>query len=108
MSDGVKPVLVTGGAGFVGRHLCKRLLAEGERVAETLFFDYWRTRRTRIKVARIFNTYGPRMDPADDPRVRQPVMEKARELLGWKPPVALSEGLDRTIEFFSAKLPTAG
>ncbi len=38
---------------------------EGKRCAETLFFDYWRQHRTRIKVARIFNTYGPRMHPND-------------------------------------------
>ena len=38
---------------------------EGKRCAETLFFDYHREGRVRIKVARIFNTYGPRMDPAD-------------------------------------------
>ncbi|MBP1612351.1 MAG: NAD-dependent epimerase/dehydratase, partial [Acidobacteria bacterium] len=41
---------------------------EGKRCAETLFFDYWRQHRLRIKVARIFNTYGPRMHP-DDGRV---------------------------------------
>jgi UDP-glucuronate decarboxylase len=38
---------------------------EGKRCAETLFFDYWRQHQTRIKVARIFNTYGPRMHEAD-------------------------------------------
>jgi UDP-glucuronate decarboxylase len=38
---------------------------EGKRCAETLFFDYQRQHRTRIKVARIFNTYGPRMHPND-------------------------------------------
>jgi len=38
---------------------------EGKRVAETLFFDYWRQHDLSIKVMRIFNTYGPRMDPAD-------------------------------------------
>jgi UDP-glucuronate decarboxylase len=38
---------------------------EGKRCAETLFFDYWRQHRLRIKVARIFNTYGPRMHPSD-------------------------------------------
>jgi UDP-glucuronate decarboxylase len=38
---------------------------EGKRCAETLFFDYLRQYRTRIKVARIFNTYGPNMHPAD-------------------------------------------
>jgi UDP-glucuronate decarboxylase len=38
---------------------------EGKRCAETLFFDYYRQHRLEIKVARIFNTYGPRMHPAD-------------------------------------------
>jgi UDP-glucuronate decarboxylase len=38
---------------------------EGKRCAETLFFDYYRQHKTRIKVARIFNTYGPKMHPND-------------------------------------------
>ncbi len=38
---------------------------EGKRCAETLFFDYWRQHKLEIKVARIFNTYGPRMHPSD-------------------------------------------
>jgi UDP-glucuronate decarboxylase len=38
---------------------------EGKRCAETLFFDYFRQHHTHIKVARIFNTYGPRMHPND-------------------------------------------
>jgi UDP-glucuronate decarboxylase len=38
---------------------------EGKRCAETLFFDYWRQVQLEIKVVRIFNTYGPRMHPAD-------------------------------------------
>jgi len=38
---------------------------EGNRCAETLFFDYWRQHNLAIKVARIFNTYGPRMHPND-------------------------------------------
>ena len=38
---------------------------EGKRCAETLFFDYWRQHGLRVKVARIFNTYGPRMHPND-------------------------------------------
>lgn len=38
---------------------------EGKRCAETLFFDYYRQHTLRIKVARIFNTYGPRMHPND-------------------------------------------
>ncbi len=41
---------------------------EGKRGAETLFFDYHRQHRTRIKIVRIFNTYGPAMNP-DDGRV---------------------------------------
>ena len=38
---------------------------EGKRCAETLFFDYYRQHRLEIKVARIFNTFGPRMHPND-------------------------------------------
>ncbi len=38
---------------------------EGKRCAETLFFDYHRQHATRVKVVRIFNTYGPRMHPRD-------------------------------------------
>lgn len=56
-----KRVMVTGGAGFLGSHLCERLLDKGKRCAETLFFDYFRQHRLKIKVARIFNTCGPRM-----------------------------------------------
>ena len=41
---------------------------EGKRCAETLFFDYWRQHSVNIRVARIFNTYGPNMHP-DDGRV---------------------------------------
>ena len=161
---------------------------EGKRCAETLFFDYRRQLGLSIKVARIFNTYGPRMHrndgrvvsnfivqalagepitlygdgeqsrsfcyvddlidglarmmdspdeitgpinlgnpveftmrqlaemvvaktgsssqlihaplPTDDPRQRQPNINKARELLGWEPKVALADGLDRTIAYF--------
>jgi UDP-glucuronate decarboxylase len=46
----------------VGRRSC---YDEGKRCAETLFFDYRRQHRLPIKVARIFNTYGPRMHPND-------------------------------------------
>src|SRR5215204_2113560 len=38
---------------------------EGKRCAETLFFDYWRQNRLQIKIARIFNAYGPGMHPND-------------------------------------------
>ncbi len=46
----------------IGRRSC---YDEGKRCAETLFFDYHRQHNLRIKVARIFNTYGPRMHPND-------------------------------------------
>ena len=163
---------------------------EGKRCAETLFFDYHRQLGLSIKVARIFNTYGPRMHPADgrvvsnfivqalrgepitlygdgtqtrsfcyvddlidglvrlmdtgddvtgpvnignpdefsmkeladlvvekidtsagttfaplpadDPRQRQPDITLARKLLNWEPKVALSDGLDKTVDYFRA------
>jgi len=48
---------------------------EGKRCAETLFFDYWRQNKVRIKVARIFNTYGPRMHPNDGRVVSNFIMQ---------------------------------
>lgn len=165
---------------------------EGKRCAETLFFDYYRQHAVRIKVARIFNTYGPRMAPddgrvvsnfivqalqgrpitiygdgrqtrsfcfvddlvdglvrlmdttdavtgpinlgnpgefsmldlarkvidqtgsaseiifeplpRDDPRQRRPVIDLARDHLGWAPRIDLDEGLARTIAHFQALL----
>ena len=161
---------------------------EGKRCAETLFFDYYRQHKTDIRVARIFNTYGPRMHPndgrvvsnfivqtlrgenitlygdglqtrsfcyvddlidafitfmdkdgdlpgpinlgnpneftikqlaeavidltgaksklvfkplpSDDPKQRQPNIEKAREILNWAPKIQLRDGLGKTIAYF--------
>ena len=51
---------------------------EGKRCAETLFFDYHRQHRVAIKVARIFNTYGPRMHPNDGRVVSNFIMQALR------------------------------
>ncbi|MCB1622805.1 MAG: SDR family oxidoreductase [Thiothrix sp.] len=51
---------------------------EGKRCAETLFFDYHRQHKLRIKVARIFNTYGPRMHPNDGRVVSNFIMQALR------------------------------
>ena len=51
---------------------------EGKRCAETLFFDYHRQHQVRIKVMRIFNTYGPNMDPADGRVVSNFIMQALR------------------------------
>ncbi len=51
---------------------------EGKRCAETLFFDYHRQHRLRIKVARIFNTYGPNMHPNDGRVVSNFIMQALR------------------------------
>ena len=165
---------------------------EGKRCAETLFFDYRRQHDLPIKVARIFNTYGPRMRPddgrvvsnfivsalsgrpltiygdgsqtrsfcyvddlvdglmklmatphevtgpinlgnpheftmtelaeqviamvgrdvgveyfplpSDDPTQRQPTIDQARDVLGWRPAIELAEGLSRTVEYFREQL----
>jgi len=51
---------------------------EGKRCAETLFFDYRRQHNLNIKVARIFNTYGPRMHPSDGRVVSNFIMQALR------------------------------
>ena len=165
---------------------------EGKRAAETLFFDYHRQHNLKIKVVRLFNTYGPRMHPydgrvvsnfvvsalngtpltvygegqqtrsfcyvddlidglismmhsgdevtgpinlgnpgeftiaeladlvieqtgttagieyrplpQDDPVRRQPDISRAKTILGWEPSIPLTDGLERTIEFFRSSL----
>jgi UDP-glucuronate decarboxylase len=52
---------------------------EGKRCAETLFFDYHRQHNLKIKVARIFNTYGPRMHPNDGRVVSNFIMQALKE-----------------------------
>lgn len=61
---------------------------EGKRCAETLFFDYRRQHNLRIKVARIFNTYGPRMHPQDGRVVSNFIMQA----LEGKPITIFGEG----------------
>ena len=51
--------------GNVNPHGIRSCYDEGKRGAETLFFDYHREHGTRIKIVRIFNTYGPNMNPED-------------------------------------------
>ena len=62
---------------------------EGKRCAETLFFDYHRQNGVRIKVARIFNTYGPRMHPND----RRVVSNFIVQALKGEPITLYGEGL---------------
>ena len=59
----------------IGRRSC---YDEGKRCAETLFFDYHRQHQLRIKVARIFNTYGPNMHPNDGRVVSNFIMQALR------------------------------
>ena len=57
-----QPESYWGNVNTIGPRAC---YDEGKRCAETLFFDYWRQHNLRIKVVRLFNTYGPRMHPQD-------------------------------------------
>ncbi|MGY3533864.1 MULTISPECIES: UDP-glucuronic acid decarboxylase family protein [Bradyrhizobium] len=186
-----QPETYVGHVNMIGPRAC---YDEGKRAAETLMFDYQRTHGVEVKVARIFNTYGPRMLendgrvvsnfivqalrgepitiygegsqtrsfcfiddlvrglellmespstvtgpcnlgnpqeitieaiartvlactrsasplrfeslPEDDPKRRKPVIETAERLLGWRPRVALQDGLQATIAYFSLRVAT--
>ncbi len=67
---------------------------EGKRCAETLFFDYHREYGVRIKVARIFNTYGPRMDPHDGRVVSNFIVQALAEV-----PITIYGGGQQTRSF---------
>ena len=64
--------------GNVNPHGIRSCYDEGKRGAETLFFDYYREHGTRIKIVRIFNTYGPNMNPEDGRVVSNFIMQALR------------------------------
>lgn len=67
-----QPETYWGNVNALGARAC---YDEGKRCAETLFFDYYRQHKLKIKVARIFNTYGPRMHPNDGRVVSNFIMQ---------------------------------
>jgi len=70
-----QPENYQGNVNPVGMRAC---YDEGKRCAETLFFDYYRQHNLKIKVARIFNTYGPRMHPNDGRVVSNFILQALR------------------------------
>lgn len=70
-----QPESYWGNVNTIGPRAC---YDEGKRVAETLFFDYYRQHKLDIKVVRIFNTYGPRMHPNDGRVVSNFIMSALR------------------------------
>lgn len=70
-----QPEAYWGNVNPIGRRAC---YDEGKRCAETLFFDYHRQYDLRIKVARVFNTYGPRMQPDDGRVISNFIMQALR------------------------------
>lgn len=73
-----QPETYHGNVNCIGPRSC---YDEGKRCAETLFFDYHRQHRLKIKVARIFNTYGPRMHPNDGRVVSNFILQALRNEL---------------------------
>jgi len=71
-----QPETYWGNVNTIGPRAC---YDEGKRCAETLFFDYHRQHKVRIKVARIFNTYGPRMHPNDGRVVSNFIVQALRD-----------------------------
>ncbi len=70
-----QPESYRGNVNCIGPRSC---YDEGKRCAETLFFDYHRQHKTKIKIARIFNTYGPRMHPNDGRVISNFIMQALR------------------------------
>lgn len=81
-----QPESYNGNVNCIGPRSC---YDEGKRCAETLFFDYRRQHHLKIKVARIFNTYGPRMHPNDGRVVSNFIMQA----LDGKPLTIFGDGL---------------
>ena len=71
-----QPESYRGNVNLIGPRAC---YDEGKRCAETLFFDYYRQHQLPIRVARIFNTYGPRMHPSDGRVVSNFIVQALRD-----------------------------
>lgn len=84
-----RTVLVTGGAGFIGSHLCRFLLGKGFKVT---CVDNMLTNSSSEIVLR--------PPPVDDPKTRCPDISKAKKLLNWQPKVSVDDGLRKTIGWF--------
>ena len=87
-----QPESYTGSVSPIGPRAC---YDEGKRCAETLFFDYYRQHGVKIKVARIFNTYGPRMHPNDGRVVSNFIVQALRD-----EPITLYGDGSQTRSFF--------
>jgi nucleoside-diphosphate-sugar epimerase len=102
MRNSLKRVLVTGGAGFLGSHLCERLITQGHDVL--CVDNYFTGRKENVDLtgssSRII--YGPL--PIDDPIQRCPDISQASAILDWKPRTDLRSGLERTIAYFEELL----
>ena len=81
-----QPETYRGNVNCIGPRSC---YDEGKRCAETLFFDYRRQHKLKIKVARIFNTYGPRMHPNDGRVISNFILQALRN----KPITIYGEGV---------------
>lgn len=86
-----KRILVTGGAGFIGSHLCSRLPAEGHDVLCVDNFFTGSESRSRV-------VHQPL--PQTGPRQRRPDISLAREKLGWAPKATLESGIRKTVAYF--------
>src|SRR5450759_13423 len=95
-------VLVTGGAGFIGSHLCRQLLDEGHDVlcVDNFYTGTRHNVRELLANPRLTNSSSRIVNqplPQDDPKQRQPDITAAKNKLGWKPEIALRDGLLKTI-----------
>jgi nucleoside-diphosphate-sugar epimerase len=89
----MKRILVTGGAGFIGSHLCEKLIQEGHEVLFVV--NFFTGSKSTIKHLPL---------PKSDPKQRQPDITQAKKALHWTPEVNLENGLIRTIAYFKSQI----
>jgi len=106
----MKKILITGGSGFLGSHLCEKILNSKNSITGPINLGNPNELSIKQIAIMIKEIIGSRSKlifkklPSDDPTQRKPDISLAKEILNWRPKINLNEGLKKTISYFEKEI----